>query len=144
MSSWKIWFSTALQMRVFGPLAVFVQCERYVTAVFYHLAGINGLHQREPDGYLMCAKETGGRALAQALAAFNQSSVGQTCRRSVHLFLHMWASLLALPRRFCSHMLCNFWISSADIILSRVSFVRQTVFKTDILSEPKIKLPSQS
>ncbi len=65
-------------MRVFGSLAVFVQCERYMTAVFYHLAGINGLHQREPDGYLMCAKETGGRALAQALAAFNQSSVGRT------------------------------------------------------------------
>lgn len=41
----KIGFNTALQMRVFGSLAVFVQCERYVTAVFYHLAGINGLDQ---------------------------------------------------------------------------------------------------
>lgn len=63
MSSFrKIGFSTALQMRVFGSLAVFVQCERYVTAVFYHRAGMNGLHQREPDGCLMCAKETGSSA----------------------------------------------------------------------------------
>lgn len=80
MSSFrKIGLSTALQMRVFGSVAVFVQYERYVTAVLYHLAGINGLHQRQPDGCLMCAKGTCGRALAQTLTALNQSSAGRTC-----------------------------------------------------------------
>lgn len=38
-----------------------------------HLAAINGADQREHDGCLMCAKGTGGRALAQTLAVFNQS-----------------------------------------------------------------------
>lgn len=37
-------------------IAVFVQYDRYLTAVLYHHAGINGLHQREADGCLMCAK----------------------------------------------------------------------------------------
>lgn len=86
-----------------------------MTAVFYHLTGINGLHQQEPDGCLMCAKETGGRALAQALAVFNQSSAGRVrvskvCA-SVSAYVSLTARFTDKPRRFRSHMLCNFWIS---------------------------------